>query len=231
MRGIPAEACDEVAPRAVYGVVLNFRNELSALGGAVHEKPYNQPPRAPVLYVKPANTWIGEGDLIPLPSGEPLLQPGATLGIVFARSAVRVSEQRALEHVAGYCVINDVRLPHENYYRPALKQLCRDGFCAIGSRVVPCDQAGNIDALTLRTYVNGSLQHEANTRDLVRSVPRLICEITGFMSLAPGDILMIGVPHGRPSAGAGDCVRVEVQGIGHIENPVIAEDRIRGVTA
>lgn len=219
MRGIPAEARDRDAPRAVYGVVLNFRNELTALGEAIHAKPYNQPPRAPILYVKPANTWIGEGDPIALPAGEPLLQPGATLGMVFGRAAVRVTEQSALDYVAGYCVINDVRLPHDSYYRPALKQLCRDGFCAIGT-LIERRKAGNPDALTLRTYVNGSLQHEANTRDLVRSASRLIAEISDFMTLGAGDILMIGVPHGRPAARAGDRVRVEVAGIGHIENPV-----------
>jgi 5-oxopent-3-ene-1,2,5-tricarboxylate decarboxylase/2-hydroxyhepta-2,4-diene-1,7-dioate isomerase len=221
MRGIPSEARDQDAPCAVYGVVLNFRNELAALGEALNAKPYNQPPRAPILYVKPANTWIGDGEPIALPAGESLLQPGATLGIVFGRAAVRVTEQTALDHVAGYCVVNDVRLPHDSYYRPALKQLCRDSFCAIGT---PVDrrQARNPDALTLRTYVNGSLQHEANTRDLVRSASRLIAEISDFMTLGAGDILMIGVPHGRPSARAGDRVRVEVEGIGHIENPVTA---------
>lgn len=214
------EARDRDAPRAVYGVVLNFKNELAALGEAVRAKPYNQPPRTPVLYVKPANTWIRDGDSIVLPAGESLLQPGATLGIVFGRAAIRAREQNALDCVAGFCVVNDVRLPHDSYYRPALKQLCRDSFCAIG---IPIDrrQVGNLDALTLRTYVNGSLQLEANTRDLVRSVPRLIAEISDFMTLGVGDILMVGVPHGRPAARAGDRVRVEVEGIGHIENPVI----------
>jgi 5-oxopent-3-ene-1,2,5-tricarboxylate decarboxylase / 2-hydroxyhepta-2,4-diene-1,7-dioate isomerase len=221
MRGIPPEARDQDAPCAVYGVVLNFRNELAALGEALNAKPYNQPPRAPILYVKPANTWIGDGEPIALPAGESLLQPGATLGLVFGRAAIRVTEQTALDHVAAYCVVNDVRLPHDSYYRPALKQLCRDSFCAMG---MPVDrrQARNLDALTLRTYVNGSLQHEANTRDLVRSASRLIAEISDFMTLGAGDILMIGVPHGRPSARAGDRVRVEVEGIGHIENPVTA---------
>lgn len=221
MRGIPLEARDQDTPRAVYGVVLNFRNELTALGDALNAKPYNQPPRGPILYVKPANTWIGEGDPIPLPAGEPLLQPGATLGIVFARAVVRAAEQTALDHVAGFCVVNDVRLPHDSYYRPALKQLCRDGFCVIGPRIVARDQVGNVDALALRTYVNGVLRHEATTRDLVRSIPRLIAEVSEFMTLGPGDILMVGVPHGRPSARAGDKVRVEVEGVGHIENPVI----------
>jgi 5-oxopent-3-ene-1,2,5-tricarboxylate decarboxylase/2-hydroxyhepta-2,4-diene-1,7-dioate isomerase len=231
MRGSLAETRDEAAPRAVYGVLLNFRNELAALGNAVNEPPYKQPPRAPILYVKPANTWIGEGALIPLPSGEPVIQPGATLGIVFGRTATRVSERHAFDHVAGYCVVNDVRLPHPSYYRPALRQLCRDGFCAIGARVVGPGQAGNVNALALRTYVNGSLQHEANTADLVRSVPRLIADITEFMTLAPGDILMVGVAAGRPDAREGDRIRIEVEGIGYIDNPVIAENRVMGVTA
>lgn len=231
MRGTPADARDDAAPRAVYGVVLNFSNELVALGEAVNAKPYNQPPRAPILYVKPANTWIGEGDVIPLPAGESVLQPGVSVGIVFGRPAVRVPEAHALDYVAGYCVIDDVRLPHESYYRPALKQLCRDGFCVIGARVVPRAQVGDVDKLTLRTYVNGALRHEASTRDLVRPIPRLISEISEFMTLAPGDILMAGVPHGRPEARAGDCVRVEVEGLGHVENPVIEESRLRGVAS
>ena len=231
MRGSQSQASDEVAPRAVYGVLLNFRNELAALGGAVNEKPYNQPPRAPVLYVKPANTWIGAGGLIPLPAGEPVLQPGVSVGIVFGRPTIRVGEPEALDHVAGYCVINDVRLPHESYYRPALKQLCRDGFCAIGTHVVPRDEIADVDALRLRTYVNGSLCHEATTADLVRPVARLIAEVSGFMSFAAGDILMVGVPHGRPAAREGDFVCVEVEGIGHVENPVIAESRLCGAPA
>lgn len=224
MRGILAETCDSAAPRAVYGVLLNFRDELAALGDAVHEKPYAKPPRGPVLYVKPANTWIGDSGRIPLPAGESVVQPGATLGIVFGRIATRVSEREALAHVAGYCVIDDVRLPHENFYRPALRQLCRDGFCAIGARVVEPDKAGDIAALTLRTYINGSLEHESNTADLVRSVPRLIADVTDFMTLSPGDILMLGVAAGRPSARAGDRIRIEAAGIGSIENPVVAAE-------
>lgn len=226
MRGILAETCDSAAPRAVYGVLLNFRNELAALGDAVNEKPYAKPPRAPVLYVKPANTWIGDSGRIPLPAGESVVQPGATVGIVFGRIATRVSEREAFAHVAGYCVINDVRLPHESFYRPALRQLCRDGFCAIGARVVEHDEVGNLAALTLRTYINGSLQHESNTADLVRSVPRLIADVTDFMTLSPGDILMLGVAAGRASARAGDRIRIEAAGIGSIENPVVAAERM-----
>lgn len=226
-----AETCDVAPPRAVYGVLLNFSSELKALGEAVHQRPYDKPPQAPILYVKPANTWITEGELIPLPQGETVIEAGATLGIVFGRTATRINQDDALGYVAGYCVINDVRLPHTSYYRPALKQLCRDGFCAIGSRLADVGRVGTAQALAVRTYINGNLRQQANTRDLVRGVPRLIADVTEFMTLAPGDILMVGVAEGRPSARAGDCVRVEVEGVGQIENPIIAENRITGVTA
>jgi 5-oxopent-3-ene-1,2,5-tricarboxylate decarboxylase/2-hydroxyhepta-2,4-diene-1,7-dioate isomerase len=231
MRGSVAQTGDIPAPHAVYGVLLNFKNELTALGEAVNRPPYKAPPKAPVLYVKPANTWAADGAPIPLPAGETALQPGASLGIVFGRAAVRLTEHNALDPVVGFTVINDVRLPHTSFYRPALKQLCRDGFCVVGSRVVPRSQVADPGSLRLRSYVNGELRQEASTADLVRSIPRLLADITSFMTLGPGDILMIGVAADRPLASAGDRVRVEVQGIGSVENAVVSEARLTGAPA
>src|SRR2546427_3028968 len=83
----------------VYGTALNFRGALAALGDAVNAAPYNVPPKAPVLYIKPANTWIGYGAPIPLPSDIAAVQIGATLGIVIGRAACRVPVGRALDFV------------------------------------------------------------------------------------------------------------------------------------
>jgi 5-oxopent-3-ene-1,2,5-tricarboxylate decarboxylase / 2-hydroxyhepta-2,4-diene-1,7-dioate isomerase len=220
VRGILAQTGDVPAPRAVYGVLLNFKNELEALGDAVREPPYKAPPRAPVLYVKPANTWIGDGASIPLPAGESALQPGATLGLVFGRAATHVPAQQALDYVAGYCVVNDVRLPHKSFYRPAIKQLCRDGFCAIGPTV---EREFDCNGVTIRCHVNGSLRQEMRAADLVRSIPRLIADITSFMTLGAGDVLLVGVAADRPDARAGDRVHVEIEGLGSIENSVVAQ--------
>src|SRR5439155_26173363 len=116
----------------VYGTALNFRGALAALGDAVNAAPYNVPPKAPVLYIKPANTWIGYGAPIPLPSDIAAVQIGATLGIVIGRAACRVPAGRALDFVAGYTIVNDVSVPHDSVYRPAVRHQCRDGFCPMG---------------------------------------------------------------------------------------------------
>jgi 5-oxopent-3-ene-1,2,5-tricarboxylate decarboxylase/2-hydroxyhepta-2,4-diene-1,7-dioate isomerase len=92
--GVPTSGC-------VYGATFNFRGELEKLGGAINEPPYAAPPRAPILYIKPANTWIGCGEPIPLPDGIPALRVGAALGIVFGRTATRVSEDQALSFIGG----------------------------------------------------------------------------------------------------------------------------------
>jgi 5-oxopent-3-ene-1,2,5-tricarboxylate decarboxylase/2-hydroxyhepta-2,4-diene-1,7-dioate isomerase len=230
MRGLVEQTGRFTTPRAVYGVLLNFQNELSALGDAVNQPPYKAPPKAPVMYVKPANTWAANGDPIPLPEGQTVLEPGVSLGIVFGRTATRVAERAALDCVAGFAIVNDVRLPHTSFYRPALKQLCRDGFCIIGP-TVPVSKLTDPANLSLRAFVNGELKQEATTADLVRPIPRLIAEISSFMSFGRGDILMIGVPAGRPQAQAGDRVKVEIPGIGSLENEVVVESRIAGASA
>ena len=71
----------------VYGAALNFRGALAALGDAVHGEPYKKPPEAPVLYLKPGNTWSSPGAIIAVPAGVPQLRMGGTLGLVFARTA------------------------------------------------------------------------------------------------------------------------------------------------
>jgi 5-oxopent-3-ene-1,2,5-tricarboxylate decarboxylase/2-hydroxyhepta-2,4-diene-1,7-dioate isomerase len=76
----------------------------------------------------------------------------------------------------------------------------------------------------VRTYVNGTLKQEASTAELIRSIPRLIAEVTEFMTLAAGDLLMIGVSAHRANAKAGDLVRVEVDKVGSLDNPVVAAD-------
>ena len=152
---------------------------------AFHRDPYKQPPVAPVLYIKPANTWAGEGDAIRVPPGVDRLRVGGTLGVVIGRKATRVSERDALDHVAGYTVANDVEIPHESYFRPPVREKCRDGFLPLG----PFAGAGELDpdAAEIRVFVNGALASANSTRNLVRGVARLIADITEFMTLEEGE--------------------------------------------
>jgi 5-oxopent-3-ene-1,2,5-tricarboxylate decarboxylase/2-hydroxyhepta-2,4-diene-1,7-dioate isomerase len=208
---------------AVVGTLLNFRDALAALGDAVHAAPYNSPPRAPVLYLKPANTWIAHRATIPLPAGVPALVMGATLGVVIGRTACRVPAGRALEFVGGYTIVNDVCEPHASVYRPAIRQRCRDGFCAIGPWVVARDEVASPDALTISVHVNGELRCANSTAGLVRGVAQLIADVTEFMTLGEGDLLLVGTPADAPLAGAGDSVRIAIDGIGMLENTIAAE--------
>ena len=116
----------------VYGTLLNHHDALAAMGGAVHESPYKSPPQAPILYIKPRNTWLAAGEAIVVPEGVESIEVGATLGLVIGRSACRVGEADALSYIAGYVIVNDVSMPHASYYRPSLRFKARGTFCPIG---------------------------------------------------------------------------------------------------
>ena len=207
----------------VYGTALNFRGALAALGDAVHAAPYGAPPRAPVLYIKPRNTWIGDGAPIPLPSDHEVVAVGPSLGLVIGRAARRIDPAVALEHVLGYTLVNDLALPHASYFRPALRQQCRDGFCAIGTEVVDCGRVRNADALEIRVWVDGALRLASNTAEMIRPIRQLIADVSEFMTLQAGDMLLTGLPAKLPLARAGERVALEIEGVGRLENPVVAE--------
>lgn len=180
----------------VYGVALNFRAELERLSPPL--------PVAPVLYLRPRNTWSVSGAPIAIPAGVTQLKMAGTLGIVFGREL-------------GYIAVNDVSIPHESYFRPAIRQRCRDGFCILGSETItPLPNE-------IRTFVNGDLRSRASLADLVRPIDRLLADINEFLTLAPGDIVLVGEPPDSPLAHAGDLVRVEVDGLPVLENQVVAE--------
>jgi 5-oxopent-3-ene-1,2,5-tricarboxylate decarboxylase / 2-hydroxyhepta-2,4-diene-1,7-dioate isomerase len=215
-----------VPPRGtVYGTLLNYRGALAALGDAVHQPPYKAPPKAPVLYIKPANTWIGDGAPIPVPGDAELLQTGAALGVVIGRTACRVPLEAALDYVVGYTVVNDVSVPHDSFYRPSIRLKCRDGFCPIGVTLADRARVPDPDALAVRVFVDGTLRQENTTAHLIRSTARLLADITEFMTLGPGDVLLTGVPENAPLARAGQRVAIEIEGVGRLENPLVAEGR------
>lgn len=208
--------------RTVVGCLLNFRGAWAAMEPAMHREPHFKPPAHPVLYLKPANTWRRNGDAIVLPAGVDEVEVGATLGVVIGTPASRVSEAEALDFVAGYAVVNDVTVPHTAVLRPPIRQKCRDSFCPIGETVAAA-RVGDPGALGIRAYVNGELKASNSTANLMRSVPRLLAEITEFMTLDEGDVLLVGVPENVPRARAGDSVAIEIDGIGRLENRIRAE--------
>ena len=160
-----------------------------------------------MLYLRPRNTWSANGAAIQLPADTKQLKMAGTLGVVIG----------PVNRIAGYVAVNDVSIPHASYYRPAIRQRCRDGFCVIGSEITDRQPE------EIRISINGELRCRANITDLVRPIDRLIADITEFLTLQPGDIVLAGEPHDAPLAQAGDRVRVEIDGLAPIENQVVPE--------
>ena len=129
-----------------------------------------------------------------------------------------------LPFAVALCVINDLTLPHAEVFRPAIKERCRDGFCPIGPGIELADRKRLATDHVMRTYIDGELRAEWSTQQCVRSIARLLADVTDFMALHTGDILMIGTPRDMPLARAGERVAVEIDGIGRIENPIVAEE-------
>ncbi|HEY6511473.1 MAG TPA: fumarylacetoacetate hydrolase family protein [Burkholderiaceae bacterium] len=205
----------------VYGVLLNHAPALAALGGQVNEAPYKAPPKAPVLYVKPRNTLAAAGSSTVVPAGVEALQIGANLGIVIGRPACRVAERDALSFVAGYVIVDDLSVPHESYYRPSVRFKALDGSCVIGTPVARVAVA-DPDALAVRVFVDGELAQRADTGERIRPVARLLADITDFMTLSPGDIVLLGTAATAPTARAGQRIAVEIDGLGRVEHALAA---------
>jgi 5-oxopent-3-ene-1,2,5-tricarboxylate decarboxylase/2-hydroxyhepta-2,4-diene-1,7-dioate isomerase len=155
-----------------------------------------------VLYLRPRNTWSASGAAIRIPANAKELKVAGTIGVVIG---------------GGYVAVNDVSIPHASYYRPAIRQRCRDGFCIIGS------EKTDRQPRDIRISINGELRCRASIADLVRPIDRLIADINEFLTLRPGDVVLVGEPPDAPLARAGDRVRVEIDGLAPIENEVVPE--------
>lgn len=206
----------------VYGTLLNHRSALVALESAMSRAPYHGAPRAPVLYIKPKNTLAGNGDDVPVPFGVEELEVGGSLGVVIGRPACNVPADRALSVIGGYVIVNDVSVPHAEYYRPSIRQKARDRFCPLGPRVVPTSAIADPDRVSVGVFIDGALRSTSSTADLVRPIAQLLSDVTEFMTLSPGDVLAVGVAFPAPRVRAGQTVRVEIEGIGALENRFIA---------
>jgi len=206
----------------VYGTLLNFRREQALWAARMAEPPYKGAPRAPVLYVKTANTFSPHGADVPLPARVPEVDIGATLGLVVGAAA-----GPGLASVEGVVLLNDLSVPHDSYYRPPVRFKCLDGFLGIGSRCVPLAGLGELSALSLDVRVNGALRQSVRFDGLVRDAATLLTDVNAFMTLRPGDVLMLGtdcLPDGtRPRARAGDRIEIDAPGFAPLVNTLVGE--------
>ena len=199
----------------VYGTLLNFKAELAAMQPQMNQPPYKAPPQAPVLYVKPANTWSANGASIAVPTRVPEVEIGATIAMVIADKKVR------------FVLMNDLSIPHSSYFRPPVKFKCLDGFLGIGSQTVETNQPQNFK---LGVRVNGKLVQSLDFSQLVRPAAQLFADVSGFMTLHEGDVLMLGcdcLSKGkRPVAKVGNVITISSPShpaLGTLSNTLVAE--------
>lgn len=213
----------------VVGALLNHQAEWGALGAAADAAPYKGRARAPVLQVKPRNTLVGQGARVEVPAGVPALEVGATLAIVIGTTACRLTRSEALRCVAGYTLAADLSAPaqashaHHAHYRPAVRQRARDGFCPIGPCVVPATAIDTPDGLVVDVAVDGRTVQHAGTGERVRDVATLIADVSAFMTLHPGDLLLLGASPGAPLVGPGREVSISLPQIGTLRFILVPE--------
>lgn len=197
----------------VYGALLNFRCEWDLWTPRMTQDPHKAPPKAPVLYVKTANTFCPAGQDLLLQDGVVEVDIGATLGLVMGAQA----------QVVGAVLLNDWSVPHNSYYRPPVKFRCRDGFLGLPVQVT----AGKVQdwaELQIEVRRNGEHVQTVDLRTLIRNIPALLADVGEFMTLQPGDVLMVGtdcLAGGlRPRARAGDQVDISAPGFASVTTNV-----------
>ncbi len=167
-----------------------------------------------------------DGQAIGVPKDAPGVWVGASLGIVIGRQAQRLRAGDALQHVAGYVVAGELALPSEaadQHYRPNVRRLARDGFCPLSRSVTPAAAVTNPDALASRVSIDGQVAQSSTTAQRVRPVAALLVDVTAFMTLLPGDVLLLGASAAPPLARAGQRIRIEIDGVGALEHALTLE--------
>ncbi|RMF19241.1 MAG: FAA hydrolase family protein [Deltaproteobacteria bacterium] len=210
-------------PPKFLGVGLNYADHAAETG--------RNPPEFPVFFNKQSTCVIGPGVPIVLPRVSEQVDYEGELGLVIGRRARRLSREQAREAIAGYLVVNDVSARDWQFRAPTMTLgKSFDTHGPIGPWIVTADEVGDPHVLELRTYVSGELRQHSNTRNLIFDCYALVELLSTVFTLEPGDIVSTGTPAGVGMAASpqrflrpGDVVRIEIERIGVLENPVIAE--------
>jgi len=189
-------------------------------------------PTIPQLFPKFANAVVGPDDLVIIPKVVQKPDYECELAVVIGKVARRVAEADAYDYIAGYTMLNDVSARDLQFEQPNwMRGKSVDTFAPMGPYIVTKDEIPDPHTLDIRLVLNGEVMQQANTRMLIFSIPFLVHHITKTMTLVPGDVISTGTPSGvgiyrnpprllRP----GDVMRVEVSGLGVLENRVVAEE-------
>lgn len=208
-------------PGKIFGIGLNYRDHAEETG--------NKIPEVPMVFSKAVTAVIGTGVAIEIPPVSTSIDYEGELAVVIGKRAKRVARSNALSYVAGYTIMNDVTARDYQQRSGHCMGKSFDTFAPMGPALVTLDEFPDPHGLDLRTLVSGAEMQHSNTRQLIFDVPALIEFISAGVTLEPGDVITTGTPAGvgvrrQPPRflQPGDTVRVEIAGIGALENPVVA---------
>ena len=213
-----ALACPLPAPNRILAIGRNYADHAKELGNAI--------PDEPVVFQKANSSVIGPGESIVLPTAIGQVDHEGELLVVIGTGGRDIALDAALEHVAGYSIINDVTarakskaLQAKGY--PWFLAKCRDTFGPIGPVVVAASSLAEQFPLTIDVIVNGAPRQHGTTAQMIHDVAALIHYLSTVTELMPGDCIATGTPSGVGPLVAGDSVTVTISGIGTLTNPVI----------
>lgn len=239
---IPAAAVRLLAPlprpeKNVFCVGRNYREHIAEGERAQNVK--IGVTEVPVFFTKPRTAVIGPGAEIPIfPHVSSQVDYEVELAVIIGTAGRDIPRERALEHVFGYTILNDVtaRDVQRRHGGQYFKGKGLDGSCPMGPWIVTADAIGDPAGLGLRSLVNDELRQQSTTAEMIFDIPTLIASLSEGMTLEPGDILATGTPSGVGYAmdppkflKEGDRVVCEIDGIGRLENTVREQARARKV--
>lgn len=223
VRGMPRFGVPVKGVGKFIGIGMNYADHAAETGA--------EPPREPIFFLKATSSLSGPDDPVQLPKGSKKTDWEVELGVVIGTRAQYVTEEEALNHVAGYCVVNDVS---ERAYQFEMggqwdKGKGCDTFGPVGPFLVTRDEIHDVQDLDLYLEVNGKRMQSGNTSSMIFSVAQIVSYVSRFMTLEPGDIITTGTPPGVGMGRSpqrflkkGDKLRLGIAGLGEQQQEVVA---------
>ena len=206
-----------VLPRSkVVAIGRNYAAHAAEMG--------NDVPAEPLMFLKPNTSVIGPNDPIQYPPQTGNLHFEGELAVVIGRICRDVPAEQATDVIHGYTIANDVTardLQRSDGQWSRAKGF--DTFCPLGPWIeTDLDPQHFIDGVRVQTHLNGELQQDGSTADMIFDIPQLVAHISSVMTLLPGDVILTGTPEGVGPMQVGDEVEISIAGLGTLTNPVKA---------
>jgi 2-keto-4-pentenoate hydratase/2-oxohepta-3-ene-1,7-dioic acid hydratase in catechol pathway len=203
------------SPTKIVCVGRNYPEHARELG--------NEPPKEPLIFLKPPSSLIASGDAIVYPKLSQRVDFEGELGVVIGKRARNVAGFDASSYILGYTCVNDVTardLQKKDGQWTRGKGF--DTFCAVGPYIIPRAEA-DFASFRVRTFVDGDKKQDGSVTEMLFDVNAVIAYVTSFMTLEPGDLIATGTPPGVGPMQPGSRVQIDIEGLGVLENHVVAQ--------